>query len=81
MGEVEAAYAGLGLAPVARRVTRAQRRHRQHPSTQDLVGRVGEISRIDAARIRHDQRPDVAQLLCEAPLFEFEFSHSTFVSV
>ena len=81
MGEVEAPNAGLGFAPVAGGITRAQRRHGQHPLTQDLVGRVGEVSRIDPTRIRHDQGRDLAQLLFEAPLFEFEFSHSAFVNV
>jgi hypothetical protein len=47
--EAVAFDAGLGLAPVAFRVTGAERRDGKHALTQRLMRRIGQLGGIDAA--------------------------------
>ena len=69
--KLEPARAVLRFLAVAPGIARAQGRDGQHPLAQRAVRGVGKVGGVDTARVGHDKRGELPQLMAQLLFFGF----------
>jgi len=72
VGNAELARHAQRHLAVRLRIRRRQRRHRERGVAERAVGRVRQIARVDAARVRHEYASRAAQPVLERAIFPLE---------